>query len=131
MAAANKASGATAAMSQRRLPFFPPCAGAGLAAELRTMAASSCETAESDGNRSGGFFAIIFKQTASIRGSRPGHSSRGGVGAWETIWPITDASDPRKGTRPVNNSYKITPRLYWSAAGPIFSGSASTCSGGM
>ena len=83
--AASAAMGAMAAITHRSLPLLAGGTCAEPAAESRTIAVSSCDAAESDAKRSAGFLASIFRQTASIRGSRPGRNLPGGVGCRERI----------------------------------------------
>jgi hypothetical protein len=105
--------------------------GAGLRDRVFRRAANSSPTAFRDANCSKGVLAIIFRQTASIRGSTFVRIWLGGVTGLVRIWPITAATEPRNGNWAVSCSYRITPRLYWSVGGPIFSGSPSTCFGDM
>src|SRR5580704_421358 len=92
--AASAATGAMAVITHRSLPFLAGGTCAARAGESPTIAVSSCDAAESDAKRSAGFLASIFRQTASIRGSRPGRNLPGGVGCRERICPITEANDP-------------------------------------
>jgi len=49
------------------------------------IVASSAATAASEGKRTDGFLAIILRQSASVRGSRPGRAWLGAGGSFVTI----------------------------------------------
>src|SRR5947209_2853069 len=72
------------------------------------------------------------ERRASGRGCSPlRRTAAGRGGCCVRSWARTAAMGPSKGSRPVSNSYRITPRLYTSDGPPTALTSPLTCSGDM
>ena len=68
-------------------------------------------------NRSAGFFAIAFRQTASSSIRDRAGIAMAAAACWSRSGKTTGPS-PSNGSRPVSIWYRTTARLYWSEGGP-------------